>query len=139
MKWAVTQYKIFEYTAQSKCIIVSTSSSGIVKYEFPFVKTGLVPHCQNIPKAYTEIIPLKPEKVQDVSRMIDIIPLQFLEYFDTILRKFGNNETTGEEQNYKSGSEVWDRITVILISFFIKMFILFNLLRSVVQYTVLHI
>ena len=108
MKWAVTQYKIIEYTAQSKCITVSTSSSGIVKYEFPLVKTGLEPHFQNVPRAYTEIIPLKPEKLQDVSRIIDIIPLQFHEYFDTILRKCDNNETTGEDQNYVSGSDVWD-------------------------------
>lgn len=107
-KWAVTQYKIFEYSVQSKCISVSPNSSGMVKYAFPLVKTGIVPHFHNVPRAYMDVIPLKPEKLQDVSRMIDVIPLQFREYFDNILKKCAINEVTGGEENNESGSEVWD-------------------------------
>jgi hypothetical protein len=39
-KWAITSYKIFAFSSQSKCVTVSEYCSGIATYNFPPVKTG---------------------------------------------------------------------------------------------------
>src|SRR5258705_11276576 len=69
-KWSISTYKLFMFTAHSRCVCVSQQSSGMLTFDFTLVKPGAHPDLCDIPHAYSDLAPMKAAKACDVGKML---------------------------------------------------------------------
>lgn len=102
VKWKVSTYKSFLFQ-KGKPVVVSSTSSGFLVHRFKLEKPGVDFSLRCVPQAYQLPIQLKPAKLTDLQKVLDVIPAPHRKHFDDVIAQQLNHDPAGDEE---SGSDI---------------------------------